>query len=227
MSSPLGADDPLLGACNDEERAALTAWADEGDVPDGFAERVVVAFMAERMGAGEVDEGAGVGADEAAAVRARAGTGEGRVVRLVGLCAAIAAAAAVMLMVRVLPRGADEEVAETAAAAGVGSSVEPSADATAGGAPAERVDATALGADAAAVLAAHCSPCHDAEDPEAKPAALKVFDIRQPQWWITMSDAQLEETRTRVQELGAASEDDRRTVTAFVEARQRATAHAG
>jgi hypothetical protein len=221
MTSPPGAE--VFGALDDEERAALAAWADDGDGPDDFSDRVVAAFMAERVGAAAGDDAE----VEAAAVRTSARTGEGRVVRVVGLCAAIAAAAAVMLMVRVLPRSADAEATDTAVAAGVGVSGEPAAEATVGGAAAERVDLMALGADAAAVLAVHCSPCHDAEDPEAKPEALRVFDIRQPQWWITMSDAQLEEARTRVQELGAASEDERRTVTAFVEARQRATPHAG
>lgn len=42
------------------------------------------------------------------------------------------------------------------------------------------------------LLAEHCSPCHDAEDARARGEALAVFDTRSPQWWLTMSEQQLE-----------------------------------
>lgn len=238
MTSPLGADDEPRGALSPTERTMLAAWADEGDPPDDFAERVVARFLAERIGesdagiddpsealdGGAFGPGAGGSMGPAIATEGRA-VGEGKVVRLVGFAAAFAAAAAVMLMVRVLPRSAEEGAAETAVAAV--QSPEPPAEATGPAAVGERADAVSLAAEAGAVLATHCSPCHDSEDPEAKPEAVRVFDVAQPQWWLTMSDAQLDDTRTRVQTLGAASEDERRRVDAFVEARRRRDAHAG
>lgn len=225
MTSPPGAEDALLGALNDHERAALADWADDGDVPDGFEDRVVAAYLGrgERQGEGDSDAGGA----EAAVARSRAAASEGRVVRLVGWAAAIAAAAAVMLMVRVLPRASEVElVAEAQSEAGEPSrSVEPPRAETSSPSPEPAL--VVLGAAAGSVLAQHCSPCHDSTDPERKPAALDVFDLEEPQWWLTMSDAQLEEARMRVQELGAASDDERRTMDAFVEARLHPTAHAG
>jgi mono/diheme cytochrome c family protein len=212
MTSPPGADEHL-GALTNEERAALAAWADDGDVPDGFADRVVAACVSERLAESLADD-----VDDDVAVGSRPAAREGRVVRLVGLCAAIAAAAAVMLMVRVLPRASEVDV--QLAAAGEPSRVEP--------APTEpAAEADAIAAEAALVLAQHCSPCHDSTDPGAQPAALQVFDVEQPRWWILMSDAQLEEARLRVQELEAATDDDRRKLDAFAAARRRPPAHAG
>lgn len=242
MTSPPGAEDALLGALSNHERAMLAAWADDGDVPDGFEDRVVAAMLAERLG--ELGDGEG---DEAAVARPRAAASEGRVVRLVGWAAAIAAAAAVMLMVRVLPRASEvEQVAEAGSASepdGPSSPGEPLApgEPSRGFEPPRGIEPplvetssaspepvlAVLGAAAGTVLAQHCSPCHDSTDPEAKPAALDVFDLEQPQWWLTMSDARLEEARTRVQELGAASDDERRTMDAFVEARLHRMSRAG
>lgn len=229
------------GALSREQRATLAAWADEGDIPPGFADRVVVAFLAERV---DLDE------DEAVSPEPRAKVGEARLVRVVGIITAMAAAAAVMLMVRVLPRASEVEVAAARTCEHVGAGrergLEPSrsepsaASACETGAeplpPEPRAEARAgrpepnlavLGAQAATVLAQHCSPCHDSTDFEANPNALQVFDLEQPQWWLTMSDAQLEEARTRVQQLGAATEDERRRVAAFVEVQLRQRAHAG
>lgn len=251
MTSPPGAEDDLLGTLSSRERSMLAAWADDGDVPDDFADRVVAAVLAERLGDGD---GAEDGA-EAAVARTRAAASEGKVVRLVGWVAAIAAAAAVMLMVRVLPRASEVGVAEARRPDGaeIGAApvqspapVEPMDDPTCepvdGAARLPRIDSppvetpsaklpeqafAVLGADATLVLAQHCSPCHDSLDSEANPGALDVFDLEEPQWWLTMSDAQLEEARTRVQELGDASDDERRTLDAFVEARLRRPSHAG
>lgn len=203
-------DDP--SALRSDERAALAAWADEGDLSDGFGDRVVATFLAERLGQAE---------EEAPEARARAR--EGGVVRVIGLVAAIAAAAAVMLMVMVLPRAsAGVEVAD---ARGWDQGIDEL------GLVVVSEETRALepsrGARAAAVLAQHCAPCHDSSDPEGKPQALDVFDLEQPQWWITMSDAQLEEARLRVQELGAATEEERGRVAGFVETELARRAHAG
>jgi hypothetical protein len=229
-----------------ENRAALAAWADDGDGPDGFADRVVVAFLAQREA--DVDDAldeADEADDEVIAAEPRAAVGDGRVLRMVGLVAAVAAAAAVMLMVRVLP-GAPEgvEVADAGRFQHAGVGDEPPdrrdcehAEAGAGPSLAElpaqgqpsppQPDLAILGAQAATVLAQHCSPCHDSTDPEANPNALQIFDLEQPQWWLTMSDAQLEDARTRVQELEAATDDERGRVKAFVEVQLRQRAHAG
>ena len=42
MDSPLGANDGSNGGLNDDERAALAAWADDDDEPsDAFTEKVL------------------------------------------------------------------------------------------------------------------------------------------------------------------------------------------
>jgi hypothetical protein len=252
MTSLPGADD-ALGALSTDERAALAAWADEGDEPDGFADRVVAAMLAERIGDGgeglDVDESEG-DASQAAAAEPRVAAGDGRVVRVIGLIAAFAAAAAVMLMVRVLPGAPEVEVVADAGGEMRAAPVRPAAQAERlptcdhadGGAEVPRAEPpvaetfpapspetviAVLGAEAGLVLAEHCMPCHDSTDPEANPGALQVYDLEQPQWWLTMSDAQLEEARTRVQQLEAASDDERRRVSAFVEARRQQLARAG
>jgi hypothetical protein len=204
------------GALSSEDRAALAAWADEGDIPDGFADRVVVAFLAEQAD----DEDPAVEREPAVTVEPRAAVGGGRLLRMVGLVAAVAAAAAVMLMVRVLPRASEVEVVSARAPAPTDRPEETRTGL-------QEPDAAVLGAQAATVLAQHCTPCHDSTDPDANPNALQVFDLEQPQWWLTMSDAQLEDVRTRAQELGAATDDERARVKAFVQAQLQQPAHAG
>jgi hypothetical protein len=213
------------GALSSDDRAALAAWADEGDLPEGFADRVVVAFLAEA--AGDVNR---ADAYEAVVpIEPRATVGGGKLLRLVGFVAAIAAAAAVMLMVRVLPRASEVEVVSAHACehAGAKAAPTPTDPPIAAGPSLRAPELAVLGAQAATVLAQHCSPCHDSTDPDANPSALQVFDLEQPQWWLTMSDAQLEQARTRVQELGAASDDERARVKAFVQAQLQQPAHAG
>ena len=249
MTSPPGADD-ALGVSSSDERAALAAWADEGDVPDGFADRVVAAYLAERFGehaeALEGDEGEDEGeANDANAAEPRAAASEDGLVRVVGLVAAFAAAAAVMLMVRVLPRASEvERVAEGPSAVLVEPSLpnEPIASpsceggdriiAPPGVAPPvdEEVSDTVvdvLGFDAGLVLAEHCAPCHDSTAPDSTIEALLVFDLEHPQWWLPLSDAQLVNVRTRIQELEHTSNDQRRRVSAFVDARRRQLARSG
>jgi hypothetical protein len=232
------------GPLSSEDRAALAAWADDGDGPDGFAERVVVAFLAERDGRDHDEPSRAANArGEHHAAEPRTTLGGTRVLRVVGLVAAVAAAAAVMLMVRVLPRASEgDELAE--ARAGDCGGVEPSLGEHACGlaeaqaqpelghdepsvAGQRAPELAVLGAHAGAVLANHCMPCHDSTDPDAKLGALEVFDLDQSHWWITMSDAQLRDARTRVQENEAATQHERRHVTAFVEAELRRRAHSG
>lgn len=233
MSSPHGADDPGLGALTNgalthDERAALAAWADQDDPPDGFADRVVVSLLAERLG--HAGDGEGASAAEAAAVRSRATIGEGRVVRLVGFVTAIAAAAGVMLMVRVLPRASEvERERESARVAEAAPALSPLGQAPAPmGLEGEVVDPVqVLGEDAGRVLAQHCSPCHDSDDPEANPASLQVFDLRDAEWWHAMSEEQLEGVRQRMPQGAEATDDERRRVNAFVDALQGRASCAG
>jgi len=226
MISPPGADD-ALGVSSTNERAALAAWADEGEVPDGFADRVVAAYLAERLGdfESESESESESEAGEAATAEPRVAASDGRLIRVVGLVAAFAAAAAVMLMVRVLPRASEVEVVAAADVVAPSRAEPPVAETFP--APAPETVISVLGLEAGMVLAEHCTPCHDSTAPEANPAALQVYDLEQPQWWLTMSDAQLEDLRMRIQELEAASDDQRRRVSTFVEARKRQLAHAG
>jgi hypothetical protein len=57
------------------------------------------------------------------------------------------------------------------------------------------------GADdsAARAIADHyCAKCHDGSRATAKPAALAVFDLREPDWAARMSDAELRESSARL-----------------------------
>ena len=236
MTNPPDAEDAFLGALSPRERTLLAAWADDGDVPDALEDRVVVALLAERLGDREGDAG-GV---EAEVARSRAATREGRVVRLVGWAAAIAAAAAVLLMVRVLPRASEVEQAREVAAAERAVPAEPPAALRAEAEPeletpelepetaCETFDA--LAAEATLVAARYCSPCHDSADRDAHPGALGVFDVQEQEWWSLMSDAQLEGSRRRAQMLvedSGATEDEQRKLAAFLARRLELEPHAG
>ncbi len=56
----------------------------------------------------------------------------------------------------------------------------------------EGVRTEVLRDEASALLAQHCSPCHDGEAGGVEQGALAVFDVRDPQWWTSMSRAQLD-----------------------------------
>lgn len=242
MTSPPGADDHL-GALSNAERSLLAAWADDGDVPDGFEDRVVAAFLAGAapsaapgepgdsadplVGLGRLDRGWLEG--DALATGPRAAAREGRVVRFVGLCAAVAAAAAVMLMVRVLPRASEVDRGRDVAAAERAVPVEPlvpGEEEAAASVPASVPETDVLAAEATLVAAQHCSPCHDSADRDAHPAAIDVFDVQQQAWWSLMSDTQIDGARRRVQALDA-SEEDRRKLDAFLARRLEQPLHAG
>ena len=55
---------------------------------------------------------------------------------------------------------------------------------------------------ARAVLESHCGRCHNSTLPTAKPAALQIFDLKEPDFAATMSDAQLSKAIGRVEGLG-------------------------
>lgn len=247
MTNPPDAEDAFLGALSPRERTLLAAWADDGDVPDELEDRVVVALLAERLGEGDGDrEGdRDEGGAAAEVARSRAATSEGRVVRLVGWAAAIAAAAAVLLMVRVLPRASEVEPVREVAAAERAVPAEPPVAVRAEAEPEretpERVTPElepetacetfdALAAEATLVAARYCSPCHDSADRDAHPGALGVFDVQEQEWWSLMSDAQLEGSRRRAQMLvedSGATEDEQRKLDAFLARRLELEPHAG
>jgi hypothetical protein len=56
--------------------------------------------------------------------------------------------------------------------------------------------------EARAVLESHCGECHNSTLPTAKTAALRIFDLKEPDFAATMSDAQLSKALGRVEGLG-------------------------
>lgn len=231
MDSPLGADDSMVGALSSDERAALAAWADEADPSDGFTDKVLSAWIAERATEesrppDDLDDRA----EPAAAEQPRRSASAARTRRVVAWAATLAAAAAVMLMVRVLPRASGAEHAGGPTCNHDGDAHGPPSIARLDPAAAPEAgepEHLALGSNAATVLARHCSPCHDSGDPDAKAGALDVFDVEQSYWWSTMSDAQLEDARDRIRAHEAATDDERRHMNAFVDAELRRRARAG
>ncbi len=225
MADPEG---PVLDegrALSIEDHDALAKWA-EHEPSDDFADAVMAAWQQ------ELDDDAEA---EAPAAIPRRATGDRN---LIGLVVGVAAAAAVLLLViQPTPKAeAGTRIAQPDRCAHALSESAPGCDhdvapeRTVSGVPDAPVDAstfTRLSADALAVVTHHCMPCHDGRDDEAKAGALEVYDVRQPRWWRTMSDEQLEQTELRVRELGVASEDERRSVAAFVDAELTRRARAG
>ncbi|MCH9683613.1 MAG: hypothetical protein K0V04_19400 [Deltaproteobacteria bacterium] len=213
-----------------EQRVALAEWS-EGEPSAGFADAVMAAWARELEPEAEDAEHGG------SRLTATATRPTPRRRNLIGLVAGLAAAAAVLLLVQALPRasagvsiasgehhGPDHQCEDHAAPGPV--VAEPMAvPASFGAQPDARM--AALGDGALAVLTTHCMPCHDSQDPDAKDGALRVYDTRQSRWWQTMSDDQLREATTRVEELGVASDDQRRSMAAFVEAELSRRARAG
>ncbi|MCA9708348.1 MAG: hypothetical protein KDK70_21035 [Myxococcales bacterium] len=210
-------------ALSGEERAALLAWAEE-DPPEGFADAVLAAWVAAREPEPE--------SEPAAAPEPRRARRASSLRSVIGIGTAISAAAVVMLLVRVPPssgEGLDGAAGSLPSAQGCQAHAAAFAEpALAPSIPSVGPDAhSVLGAEAVAVLVHHCTPCHDGTDPDAKPGALGVFDVQQPRWWSTMSDAQLAEARLRIEELGDAADEERRRMTAFVDAELAQREHAG
>ena len=67
------------------------------------------------------------------------------------------------------------------------------------------------------ILKANCGSCHDGALSTAKPAALKVFDLKEPEWAAAMSDQQLGRIIGRFQSFGV-PRPDRKRVKAFIDA---------
>jgi hypothetical protein len=61
-------------------------------------------------------------------------------------------------------------------------------------------DRETLREDGRLILERHCGLCHIREYPTARPGALSVFDLREPDWSARMSDAQLRSAHWRLSE---------------------------
>src|SRR5688500_15955308 len=55
--------------------------------------------------------------------------------------------------------------------------------------PTAAPDLTAIRTRAHAVMSSRCGSCHDSHRPSAKPAALAIFDLDQPDWHTHFDDA--------------------------------------
>ncbi len=187
-----------------EERQALADWADH-EPSDGFADAVVMAWVQE----------------------ARVGASRAPNRGMVGIGAGLAAAAAVLLFMRIIPPGPNDAMAHASRCEPEILRAEVNPEEAAVAVPESTDRVAVLGDDAVAVLTRHCSPCHDGLDSEAKADALEVFDVRQPRWWSGMSDGQLGEVRLRIEQLGAADGSERQQMDAFIEAQLAERAHAG
>lgn len=92
---------------------------------------------------------------------------------------------------------------------------------------AQVADATELRAHARAVLAAHCTPCHDATARDADPKALRVFDLSVDDWWSMPTADALPAMNERMSGREGATDADRARVAAFVDDELRRRAGAG
>ena len=63
-----------------------------------------------------------------------------------------------------------------------------------------RIDYVPLRDDGRLILERHCGLCHIRDYPTARPGALAVFDLRDPDWSARMSDAQLRSASFRLGE---------------------------
>jgi uncharacterized membrane protein len=63
------------------------------------------------------------------------------------------------------------------------------------------------------IVQQHCGSCHDGSLQTAKPAALKVFDLREDDWTARMSDEQVRKLLGRAKSLPA---DNQTTMAKFV-----------
>ncbi len=70
---------------------------------------------------------------------------------------------------------------------------------------------------ARAVLMTHCGTCHDGARAGSKPAALKVFDLRRPDFTSPMTLEQLAKVDSRLESMDG-TPAERTTVAAFVTA---------
>src|SRR5262249_5416409 len=61
--------------------------------------------------------------------------------------------------------------------------------------------------DARAVVSAHCGACHTGSLATAKPEALAVYDLEQPEWAALLSEAQLADAVSRLTNDGTTEAD--------------------
>jgi len=95
------------------------------------------------------------------------------------------------------------------------------------GAPADP-ELTALRESAREALRGTCGRCHDGARPTARPAALRVFDLRNEDWLAGVTDVQMDHMVDRFEAFHL-PERDRRTVGSYLDAeraRRAATAAA-
>jgi hypothetical protein len=167
------------------ERAALRAWA-EGDVPDDFADEVLLRWDAEQEELPQSDEQPAV--VEARIVESRI---ERRNARLAWWCGMVAAAAAILLALGMAwPRAVVGE--------------RPSADAIGSGEPSTEL--VALRTEARTQLLANCTPCHLGRAEGSKPVALAIFDLDDPRWHDALSNEQLAGAADRMADRGTPEE---------------------
>jgi hypothetical protein len=67
------------------------------------------------------------------------------------------------------------------------------------------------------VLEGSCGRCHDRTRPTAKPAALRIFDLHQPEWAAGMSSEQMNHMSGRFEGFGMPI-PDRARVQAYIDA---------
>ncbi|MEM7151982.1 MAG: hypothetical protein AAF799_04025 [Myxococcota bacterium] len=193
-----GLEEPVQ--LRDDERAALAAWAD-AEPPDDFADVVAQAWALE------------CGAEPEPVARPRTRSVASR--QLLGFVAAAAAAILVLLLARGLPgiansaplveaRSCDHDALNLQPA-------EPPPPVS------EKLQLEAM-EPALAALTRHCAPCHDGRHDDGLDGALRVYDIRDEQFWQAMSESELVEANARMQLLAAADDDERRSMAAFVRA---------
>ena len=199
-------DDPLRGGLEppdqlrDDERAALAAWAD-GEPPDDFADVVAQAWARE----------CGVEPEAVPVTRSRSVVSR----QVLGFIAAAAAAVLVLLLARGLPGVANSAPLVEARSCDHGTLLaEPT--------PPLPPTSDILDIDdmqpALAALTRPCTPCHDGRHDDGVDGALRVYDIRDERFWQTMSESELVDANARMQLLGSATEDERRSMAAFVRA---------
>ena len=56
-----------------------------------------------------------------------------------------------------------------------------------------------LGARARRLAIAHCGRCHGSSEHEGRPAALRIFDLRKPDWYLGLDAEQLEGALRRLE----------------------------
>ncbi len=190
-------NETLEAPLRDHERAQLFAFVDE-PVPAGFADRVVTAWTQERAASTPIESPSPAAEPSVLLLRRRS-------MRIA--VAAIVSLAAVLLVAWFSRTALIErnEARERMARLAAREAEVPAALAR------MRLDAHAL-------LAAHCVPCHDSTASTADAAALDVFDVQDPSWWLAMSDRQLRIVVDRVSSSADMGADEIAGIERYVQA---------